>query len=105
MNDAGHMPNLKHFDELWDIEKPKIEATYQECDMMVTHVSPSIKPEHIPNKHYRMDDSTSFFTFDGQKLINAVLANTTEMYGSLQGIAGNAISHIKALELTYGDDE
>jgi len=40
-----------------------------------------------------------------QKLIDGVLANTTEMYGSLQGIAGNAISHIKALELTYGDDE
>jgi hypothetical protein len=73
MNDAGHMPNLKHFDELWDIEKPKIEATYQECDVMVSHVSPSIKPEHIPNKHYRMDDSTSFFTFDGEKYVS----NTT----------------------------
>ncbi|MDY0195592.1 MAG: DUF2130 domain-containing protein [Sulfurovaceae bacterium] len=34
-----------------------------------------------------------------QKLIDGVLANTTEMYGSLQGIAGNAIGHIKALEL------
>jgi hypothetical protein len=40
-----------------------------------------------------------------QKLIDGVLANTTEMYGSLQGIAGNAISHIKALELPYSDDE
>jgi hypothetical protein len=39
-----------------------------------------------------------------QKLIDGVLANTTEMYGSLQGIAGNAISHIKALELPYGED-
>ena len=40
-----------------------------------------------------------------QKLIDGVLANTTEMYGSLQGIAGNAIGHINALELPYHDEE
>ena len=35
-----------------------------------------------------------------QKTIDAVLANTTEMYGALQGIAGSAaIVHIDALEL------
>jgi hypothetical protein len=35
-----------------------------------------------------------------QKSIDGVLANTTEMYGSLQGIAGSsAIVHIDALEL------
>ena len=35
-----------------------------------------------------------------QKLIDGVLANTTEMYGSLQGIAGSGvIEHIEALEL------
>ena len=35
-----------------------------------------------------------------QKLIDGVLANTTEMYGALQGIAGaGAIAHIEALEL------
>jgi hypothetical protein len=39
-----------------------------------------------------------------QKLIDGVLANTTEMYGSLQGIAGSAIAHIEALELPYGDE-
>lgn len=41
-----------------------------------------------------------------QKLIDGVLAHTTEMYGSLQGIAGNAIGHITALELPYlAEDE
>ena len=40
-----------------------------------------------------------------QKLIDGVLANTTEMYGSLQGIAGNAIGHIKALELPDIDED
>lgn len=35
-----------------------------------------------------------------QKLIDGVLQNTTEMYGSLQGIAGTGlIRHIEALEL------
>jgi len=38
-----------------------------------------------------------------QKLIDGVLQNTTEMYGSLQGIAGAAaLGHIEALELPDG---
>jgi len=41
-----------------------------------------------------------------QKLIDGVLQNTTEMYGSLQGIAGSgALGHIEALELPEGLDE
>jgi hypothetical protein len=41
-----------------------------------------------------------------QKLIDGVLQNTTEMYGSLQGIAGaGALGHIEALELPDGLDE
>ena len=40
-----------------------------------------------------------------EKTIEGVLQNTTEMYGSLQGIAGNsAIVHIDALELPYDED-
>ena len=41
-----------------------------------------------------------------QKTIDGVLANTTEMYGSLQGIAGSsAIVHIDALELPFDEEE
>ena len=41
-----------------------------------------------------------------QKTIDGVLANTTEMYGSIQGIAGStAIGHIEALELLDEFDE
>jgi hypothetical protein len=40
-----------------------------------------------------------------QKTIDGVLANTTEMYGALQGIAGSAaIVHIDALELEEPED-
>jgi len=39
-----------------------------------------------------------------QKTIDSVLANTTQMYGALQGIAGSgAIAHIEALELSNLD--
>lgn len=40
-----------------------------------------------------------------EKQIEKVLENTTGMYGSIRGIAGNAIGHIKTLELPYGDEE
>ena len=73
MNDAAYIFGIKRFDEIWEIEKPKIEAVYQSCDVMITHVSPSIVPEHIPEKLYREEDSTCFFTFDGEEYVK----NTT----------------------------
>ncbi|ORU93923.1 MAG: Caldesmon [Cycloclasticus sp. symbiont of Poecilosclerida sp. N] len=39
-----------------------------------------------------------------EKQITKVLENTTGMYGSIRGIAGNAIGHIKSLELPYSDE-
>jgi len=41
-----------------------------------------------------------------QKLIDGVLQNTTEMYGSLQGIAGSGVlDYIEALELSKEIEE
>ena len=40
-----------------------------------------------------------------QKYIDAVLINTTNMYGSIKGIAGNAIESVEALELEYVEDD
>lgn len=68
MNDARLIYGIKRFDEIWEIEKPKIEAVYQACDVMITHVSPSIDPEHI-DKRYRNDKETGFFSFDGEKYV------------------------------------
>ncbi|MHB1147408.1 MAG: hypothetical protein ACYC01_07395 [Lutibacter sp.] len=39
-----------------------------------------------------------------EKQIEKVVTNTIDMYGSIRGIAGNAIQSVKALELP-GDDE
>jgi ABC-type sulfate/molybdate transport systems ATPase subunit len=39
-----------------------------------------------------------------EKQIEKVLDNTINMYGSIRGIAGNAIGNIKALELGYSGE-
>ncbi len=39
------------------------------------------------------------------KQIEKVITNTIDMYGSIKGIAGNAVQSVKALELPGGDDE
>jgi len=38
-------------------------------------------------------------------LIEKVLINTTNMYGSVKGIAGSAVQEVKALELDDEEDE
>jgi hypothetical protein len=40
-----------------------------------------------------------------EKQIDKVTLNTIDMYGSIKGIAGNAIQTVKALELPEGDNE
>jgi hypothetical protein len=40
-----------------------------------------------------------------EKQIEKVVTNTIDMYGSIKGIAGNAVQSVKALELPEGDDE
>ncbi|WP_299114104.1 DUF2130 domain-containing protein [uncultured Winogradskyella sp.] len=40
-----------------------------------------------------------------EKQIEKVVTNTIDMYGSVKGIAGNAIQSVKALELPGADDE
>jgi len=39
------------------------------------------------------------------KQIEKVITNTIDMYGSIKGIAGNAIQSVKALELSEDDNE
>lgn len=38
-----------------------------------------------------------------EKQIDKVITNTIDMYGSIKGIAGNAIQPVQALELPEGD--
>ena len=38
-----------------------------------------------------------------EKQIDKVITNTIDMYGSIKGIAGNAVQSVKALELSAGE--
>ncbi len=40
-----------------------------------------------------------------EKQIEKVVTNTIDTYGSIRGIAGNAIQTVKALELPENDEE
>lgn len=75
MNDAAYIKGIKCFDEIWKIEKPKIEAVYQQCDVMITHVMPSIDPDYV-DKPYRNDKATGFFCFDGEEYLKNTTAHT-----------------------------
>lgn len=75
MPDFRGIKGIKDFDELWEIEKTKIEAVYKECDVMITHVMPIIHPQYV-DSIYRGDKGTSFFCFDGEKYLENTTAHT-----------------------------
>ena len=57
-NDWTHMsldatyirPQIDIFD-FFEVEKKKIEKVYRDCDVMITHVNPSISDEHFSYKY------------------------------------------------------
>ena len=62
-NDYNYIKGIKNFDDIYNIELPKLQAVYNKCDIMITHVNPSYKENHIP-KQYHNEDTNTFFTFD-----------------------------------------
>jgi hypothetical protein len=42
---------IENFDDFYEIEKPKIERVYKECDVMITHINPSVKDENMNSKY------------------------------------------------------
>jgi predicted phosphodiesterase len=73
MPDASAIKGIKKYDDIWKIEQPKIEAVYQACDVMITHVMPSIDPQHV-DSIYRKDKGSAFFTFNGEKYLKETTA-------------------------------
>ena len=62
--DPKRIKGVKHFKQLWEIERKKIHQVYRNCDIMVTHTNPSIKKEHSVES-VRENKTNAFFTFDG----------------------------------------
>ncbi len=66
INDSRLIKGISSFDEIFEIEKLKLENIYKACDVMSTHVNPSFLEEHI-DKKYHNNLTNTFFTFDGSK--------------------------------------
>ena len=68
MNDAEFIYGVENFDDIFQIERPKIEKVFDKCDVMITHINPSAKNEHI-NIRYQNNPTNVFFCFDGEKYL------------------------------------
>jgi metallophosphoesterase superfamily enzyme len=68
MNDANFIHGVENFDDIFEIERPKIEKVFKDCDVMITHINPSAKNEHI-NIRYQNNPSNVFFCFEGEKYL------------------------------------
>ena len=68
MMDAEHIVGVTNFDDIFEIERPKIEKVYKKCDVMITHINPSAKDEHI-SVRYQNSSSNVFFCFEGEKYL------------------------------------
>lgn len=66
--DGDNIFGIEAFDDLLASELEKLERVYLESDVIVTHINPSIKPEHTA-KRWSREDSTGFFTFDGSRFL------------------------------------
>lgn len=45
--DSKFIVGIENFNDIFEIEKPKIESIYKDCDVMITHVNPSAKNENV----------------------------------------------------------
>ncbi len=68
LNDYKYIFEVERYDEIFEIELPKIEKVYKECDVMITHINPSIKIEHAQKKYAR-SQATAFFAFNGEEFL------------------------------------
>jgi len=67
LNDAHY---IKAFDwqQMAIDEKKKLDKIYKDVDVMITHVNPSLNPQHT-FELYRESELTAFFTFNGEKYL------------------------------------
>jgi predicted phosphodiesterase len=75
MNDAKRIKGIEDFYDLFAIERKKLDLIYKDCDVMVTHVCPSINNDDLPL--YKVNDKiTGFYSFNGDEW----LMNTNAKY-------------------------
>ncbi len=73
MPDFKMTEGLVNFDDLYHSELPKIEAVYRECDVMITHVNPSFKDEHL-SQEFLGQQTNTFYCFNGHNFLRGTTA-------------------------------
>lgn len=68
MMDAKFIKSIENFDDIFAIEKPKLESVHKECDVMITHVNPSFKKAHL-DPSWKEDPTSIFFSFGGHEYL------------------------------------
>lgn len=68
MMDAKFIKGVEDFDAIFAIEKPKLDAVYASCDVMLTHVNPSFKKAHL-DPSWKNDPTSVFFSFGGHEYL------------------------------------
>jgi len=82
MNDAYYIKGYQDFYEIFEEERPKIEAIL-EADIIITHVCPSTKFDAFQDI-YRYVEMNMFFSFDGKEYLQRTNAKYW-IYGHSHG--------------------
>ncbi len=75
----GTMPDsdikpLYRFDGLFKKESEKLDRIVDRCDIMISHINPSIQKNH-QNQDWRGHPTCGFYSFDGSKLMEKFRGN------------------------------
>lgn len=100
MLDASMIYGIKRFDSLYLRELERLHKIYDKCDVMITHVNPSIDPKHAPAK-YTLDKLNGFYSFDGEYYTK----NSTAKYwvfGHIHDIVEYEINDTKVISNPLG---
>ena len=68
MLDSSRIYGIEKYNDIFFKEIIKIEKIYKNCDIILSHVSPSYLKENFSFK-YKNDKSNCFFSFDGHKYL------------------------------------
>jgi len=68
MNDAHYIDGLRNPDDLFFAEYDKLRELVKSCDVLITHVVPSIDPK-ITERNFPGEDTNAFYCYDGSTLL------------------------------------
>ncbi len=100
MNDARQIVGVESIYEIFKIEKKKLENIYQKCDVLVTHVNPLIKQQHLSSR-YEDRELNAFYCFDGDHYLKETTAKYW-IFGHSHGLDSFEKYNTKCLINTMG---